>query len=462
MTMFSTALVPAPKGANAQGIIPILSPYVPLDEDADDREDAEDTESLEVELPEDVDIDDQDPDALVALQESGLSLGEAAAYLAYMRPADEVELEALRDPMTRDLTWIDDPAHADDLLTASKKGGHAMTDQLQDASYGDSVPRPKQRPSRFVLARDVVKLPLMKGTYDKLAGEHAAWLVHQDGLAGVERRPPSFYRHVGKLWAASELKKVGLPTTASAGWSRPVSAMVGAAESVLSSTRNQRLESAILGADLVGWSPWSAVKKAAKAVGRTAEKGAQLSYKYAKKGVIAPITYTYKGVKYVGKLAERMALAPLRAIVRRFTGTMIGRRANLLAKQRGLAKPGAAEISSATTWAKNFVRSKNRAYGPVIASLMGGAPVHVGGDEMGLGTAGTAGLILLGPIGLIALLTGLVKTSSPQAPPPAPGSDEAAQEAAAAEASADDADEGSPDDGAAVDDGSSDDSTPDQ
>ena len=458
MTMISTALVPFPKGVNAQGVIPILSPYVPPDDDrddADDREDAEDTESLEVELPEDVDIDDQDPDALVALQESGLSLGEAAAYLAYMRPADEVELEALRDPMTRDLTWIDDPAHADDLLTASKKGGHAMTDQLQDASYGDS--RPKQRPSRFVLARDVVKLPLMKGAYDKLAGEHAAWLVHQDGLAGVERRPPSFYRHVGKLWAVSELKKAGLPTTASAGWSRPVSAMVGAAESVLSSTRNQRLESAILGADLVGWSPWSAVKKAAKAVGRTAEKGAQLSYKYAKKGVIAPITYTYKGVKYVGKLAERMALAPLRAIVRRFTGTMIGRRANLLAKQRGLAKPGAAEKAQAVSWAKSYVRSKGGKYGAPITFLMGGS-----GDEMGLGTAGTAGLILLGPIGLIALLTGLVKTSSPQAPPPAPGSDEAAQEAAAAEASADDADEGSPDDGAAVDDGSSDDSTPDQ
>jgi hypothetical protein len=61
-----------------------------------------------------------------------------------------------------------------------------------------------------------------------------------------------------------------------------------------------------------------------------------------------------------------------------------------------------------------------------------------GADLMGLSKASTAGLIILGPIGLIAILTGLVKTSEGSgAPPPAPGTPEAAAE------------EGAPDDGSA-------------
>jgi len=107
------------------------------------------------------------------------------------------------------------------------------------------------------------------------------------------------------------------------------------------------------------------------------------------------------------------------------------------------------------------VRANGGKFGSVIASLMGSeyglVPVDIslgGNDIMGVGTAGVAGLILLGPVGLVALLTGLVKLSSNAAPAPAPGSADAASEADQASQDA-----SSTDPGTSADDGSSDAST---
>jgi hypothetical protein len=207
--------------------------------------------------------------------------------------------------------------------------------------------------------------------------------------------------------------------------------LVNRADRILAETAHERTRfSRALGVDTDcgGWSPFHALTSVAKSAYNVTKKSITVPLKYGYKyGVKAPLSYTYKGVKYVGAMAEKMALAPLRAIVRRFTGTMISRRANLLAKQRGLAAPGPAEKAAAAQWAKGYVRAKGGKYGGAITMLMGNSS-----SEMGLGTGGTAGLIILGPIGLIALLTGLVKTSSPAAPPPDPGSPEAAAEAAQA------------------------------
>jgi hypothetical protein len=67
-----------------------------------------------------------------------------------------------------------------------------------------------------------------------------------------------------------------------------------------------------------------------------------------------------------------------------------------------------------------------------------------GSDELGLSKAGTAGLIILGPIGLIAILTGLVKTGSSEAPPQPGETDDMSPEG----------EEGAPEEGSTPDDGS--------
>jgi hypothetical protein len=307
------------------------------------------------------------------------------------------------------------------------------------------------------------KKTVMRGLARKLVVEHANWLADSDKSSGITVRPRAYYENVAKLWAKDKLTKSRIPVTTSGSASPSPGTIIVGANRILAETAGQRARfSHALGfsTDMGGWNPFSAAKNAVKAaVKYTVVAPLKYGYKY---GVKAPLTYTYKGVKYVGKMAEKMALAPLRAIIRRFTGTMITRRANLLAKQKGLATPGPAEKASAASWAKSYVRAKGGKYGGAIASLMGGnraeygmhtvdismgrAEIVGGADVIGLGKSGTAGLIILGPLGLIALLTGLVKTSSPAAPPPAPGSPEADAEAAAA---AQDAGDGSEDQGTA-------------
>jgi hypothetical protein len=97
---------------------------------------------------------------------------------------------------------------------------------------------------------------------------------------------------------------------------------------------------------------------------------------------------------------------------------MVNNKAMALARQKGLSAPGPAERLAATNLTKNFIKSKT-GYGAAIVSLMGAdeglynVDMSYGdarADVMGLGKSGLAGLILLGPIGLIAVLTGLVKT----------------------------------------------------
>ena len=313
--------------------------------------------------------------------------------------------------------------------------------------------------TNYIMGRDRAKVSMVRGLGHKLTVEHANWLADQDMASGHPVRPRSYYENVGKLWAADRLKRARIPLSTTMGnWSSKHRDFVTTADGVLAETAGARKRfSVALGVDvdMGGWSPFGAIKSAVKSVAKyTVEKPLQYGYKYGKMAVTKPLTYTYKGVKYVGKMAEKLALAPIRAIINRFTKTMVSRRANALAKQKGLSAPTAVEKASAKNWAKSLVRAKGGKYGGAIASLMGSEygimPVDIslgGNDLMGVGTAGVAGLILLGPVGLLALLTGLVKLSSPAAPAPDPGSAEAAAEASQAAQDAASQDQGAADDG---------------
>ena len=514
--LFSTNLYddPDPDGTDVYGMIPLVAEVEEPDEDdrnerddesgADDDDDMPPTieaSSIAVEVPEGTTFEDDDDafQALTAPGETDLFPGEARALIKYMRPLTPEEQDLAEDPYLNDLRWTDDPAHVDDVLKAGK-GDHGLDAFLDDATYGDihmktpeeiaerrygndkpisqQIARSRPRP-RFPLR--TVNAAVVVGLARKLTVEHANWLAEQDHSSGVAVRPRSFYENVAKLWARKQLKDARIPTTKSGNWSAKPRKFVGAANAVLARTEKTRSRfSPVLGdqVDMGGWNPFSAAKSAIKTAAKyTISKPLQYGYKYGKMAVTKPFVYTYKGVKYVGDKAKQLALAPLRAIIRRYGGTIANRRANALAKQRGLSAPTSVEKLEATSWAKNFVRRKGGKYGGAIASLMGNDPgygmrdvdLSFGGDIMGLSKAGTAGLIILGPIGLIAILTGLVKTSAGAgAPPPAPGTPEADAEAAAADdGSADpgagdpgdgsaDPGDGSADPGAAADDGSAD------
>jgi hypothetical protein len=505
---------PDPDGTDVYGMIPLLA-EIEDDEDnhdddsgADDEDDQElppaiEASSIEVDVPPGTTFEDDD-DAFQSLTARGATdmfPGEARALIKYMRPLTPEEQDIADDPFLNDLRWIDDPAHTTDVLKAGQ-GERGLDSFLDDATYGDihmktpeeiaerhygndkslrtSIVRPRRKlqPEN---RREILRLTnaaVVVGLAKKLKVEHANWLAEQDKSAGVAVRPRSFYENVGKLWAAKQIKDAKIPTKSSLMTARPKK-FVDAAGGVLAKTTSSRSRfSPALGdqVDMGGWNPYSAAKSALKtAVKYTIAKPLQYTYKYGKKVAVAPFTYTYKGIKYVGDKAKWLALAPLRAIIRRYTGTMVNRRANALAKQRGLKAPTALEKASAANWAKNFVRQKGGKYGGAIASLMGNDPDYgmrdvdiTFGDVMGLSKASTAGLILLGPIGLIAILTGLVKTSEGSgAPPPTPGTPEMDAEAAAAaeEGSADpyaedpgagDPGDGSADPGAYADDESTD------
>jgi hypothetical protein len=492
---------PDPNGTDVYGMIPLIAEVEETEDDdqEDDRDDdasgAEDegdqglpptieASSVEVDVPEGTTFED-DEDAFDALTSRGvtdLSPGEARALIKYMRPLTPEERDLSEDPYLNDLRWTDDPSHIDDVLKAGK-GDQGLDQLFDDATYGDIHMKTPEEIAERQFGNDknirtrlvrretvspqarrkfVVKATntsVIVGLARKLKVEHANWLAEQDKTSGIVVRPRAYYENVAKLWTAKQLKDAKIPTASSSGaWTAHPKRFVNAASGVLVKTTDARLRfSPTLGdqVDMGGWNPFSAAKSAIKtAVKYTVAKPLQYGYKYGKMAVTKPISYTYKGIKYVGKMAERLALAPLRAIIRRYTNTMVTRRANYLAKQRGLSSPTSAENAEAKSWAKNYVRTHNRAYGPVISSLMGQSneygvrdvDISFGHDLMGLGTAGTAGLILLGPIGLVALLTGLVKASSPAAPPPDPGTPDASAEAAAAQAAA--ADDGSADPGA--------------
>jgi len=515
---------PDPDGTDVYGMIPLVAELEPDDEDEDNRDDRNDRDdnsgaddndelspeiaasSLEVDVPEGTTFEDDD-DAFQALTARGatdLFPGEAHALIKYMRPLTSEERDIADDPFLNDLRWTDDPAHVDDVLKAGK-GDDGLDKFLDDATYGDihmktpeeiaerrfgndkdirQVARPSRRlpPGARQKILKATNASVVVGLSKKLTVEHANWLAEQDKAASISVRPRAYYENVARLWTKKQLKDARIPTTTSGNWFARPKKFVNASNAVLAATAQKRSRfSPVLGdqVDMGGWNPFSAAKSALKtAVKYTVTKPLQYSYKYGKMAVTKPFVYTYKGVKYVGDKAKQLALAPLRAIIRRYTGKMINRRANALAKQKGLSAPTAVEKADAANWAKNFVRRKGGKYGGAIASLMGHDPGYGmrdvditfgGGDLMGLSKASTAGLIILGPIGLIAILTGLVKTSEKSgAPPPSPGTPEAAAEGAdpgaddgsaepgAEDPGAGDPGDGSADPGAAADDGSAD------
>lgn len=585
--LISTALMddPDPEGVDVYGILPLIA-EIPDDSDdsdgdgvmgADEGEDEEaliEPSSLEISIPEDEELPDEDDAAYLSLTSPGasdLSPGEAEDLIEYMRPLSEDEREFMETtPFVNDLRWVDDPAHIEDVLRAGKDG-RGVDSYLRDTSYGDHMnadeianrkdtdkfagwksmglvpqaPRALlkqsvQKPIPVAVKIEHGKRALVSQLGKKLVVEHANWLADQDKSSGFPVRPRTYYENVARLWARDKMKRA-LPVTSSGMGGTSVESVIGKANAILASTEKERSRfSFALGLDDSlggwGWNPIKSLKSAVRSVGRGVKKGASLSYRIAKKTALAPITYTYKGIKYIGDKALQLALRPIKAIIGRYTRTMVSRRANALAKQRGLKVPGAAERSEAASWAKQFVRSKGGKYGGAIASLMGAEyglhkvdislgedapsakdmdtarknletlrvakwkrpyPIRadkamyekkiaemdpVGraitkkliaegklmlvtkgprfgldpksnfeillasgalSDQMGLSKAAAAGLIVLGPIGLIAILTGLVKLSSPAAPPPEPGSEQAAEEAADAQAT----DDGTQDEG---------------
>jgi hypothetical protein len=415
--------------------------------------------------PEDEGDDEAAYEALTSPEGGGLSPGEAQAMIDYMRPVSEEEEELNNDPMFRDLRWVDSPSHTDELL-AKTKGTRAMSDFMLDASYGDDMKDEEGaerhdsdrtgtwnptdlakegpggglctgfmvKPSRFAMiampdepksmptgsnqslinARNA-KYTIVSGLNYTLVNEHASWLEEQDRKAGIAIRPKAYYLNISRLWANSQMQKAKLPTTIRGDFSGSHSDLIGAAIAVLEGTQSVRQADDTLGG--WGWNPISNLKSLAKSSLNPLNVTKKL-YKYGKKGVTTSLKYAKKAVMLPLTIAQKIALAPLKKIISKFTGKMVNKRAADLAKQRGLKAPGAAERSDALNWAKKFIRSKTP-YGSAITSLMGSesgyynvdisfGDAHT--DVMGLGKAGIAGLILLGPIGLIALLTGLVKT----------------------------------------------------
>jgi len=581
--LISTALLddPDPEGTDVYGILPLIA-EIPEDSeddesmmgaDDDDEEALLEPTSLQIKIPEGDELPDDDDDAYEALTADGdtdLAPGEAEDLIEYMRPLSEDEREFIETtPFVNDLRWVDDPAHIADVLKAGKDG-RGMDTFLRDASYGDVMNEeelanlndtdkfrgwknmglePRQTRQLVKVAKPIPmsvriqhgKRALVSELQKKMTVEHANWLADQDKAQGIPVRPRAYYENVARLWTASKLKGTEIPVSSSGNWSVSPRTMLGKANEILAATEKERSRfSFALGLDDSlggwGWNPIKSLKSAVRSVGRGVKKGASFGYRMAKKTALAPITYTYKGIKYIGDKALQLALRPIKAIIGRYTKTMVSRRANALAKQRGLKVPGVAERSEASSWAKQLVRSKGGKYGGAIASLMGAEyglhkvdislgeatvspqdmetarrnletlratkwkrpyPIRADkamydkkiaemdpigqaitkqliaegklvlatkgprfgldpkssfevllssgalSDEMGLSKAAATGLILLGPIGLIAILTGLVKLSSPAAPPPEPGSEQAAEEAADAQA----ADEGTQDEG---------------
>jgi hypothetical protein len=414
--------------------------------------------SIEITVPKGTELTD-DPDAYEALIDNrgglGVSPGEAAAIVTYSRPLSEEEKEMVAEPMFDGIRWVDDPSHTSDVLKAGKTERGVDT-YLDDASYGDHHMRSpeeqaerqdsdrfagwnwraqpkasKPLPSTFVPARDAAKAKLLNAVSKKLVVEHANWLADQDKASGNPIRPRGYYEDVARLWTRKSLFDATAPTSSAGNWSGSNKTFVGIASKILSGTRSKRsrFSSALpnevdLGDDS-GWGLSSithAIKNVAKGVEHGVEKGASAAYKYS-------------GAKYVVSKAEALALAPIKAIVRRFTNKIVSRRANYLAKQQGLSKPTPAINAAAKAWSKSFVRKNNSKFGGAIASLMGAAwnpreygvrnvDINMGKDEIGFGTGSTIALIALGPIGLVMVLGQLLtKSSSAGAPQTDPNAD---------------------------------------
>jgi len=476
-----------PKGTDVYGMLPLFAEIPDADHDDDDDEaeredrpggrtpfpvtasgkDDDDSDeepplvspsSIEITVPKGTEFTD-DPNAYEALIDNreglGVSPGEAAAIVTYSRPLSDEEQELVAEPMFDGIRWVDDPSHTSDVLKAGKTE-RGVDQYLDDASYGDhhlrspeeqaerqdsdrfsgwnwrGTPRTKKLlPSTFVPSRDATKAKLLSAVGKKLVVEHANWLADQDKAAGVAIRPRGYYEDVARLWTRKSLFDATAPTSSAGNWSGSNKTFVGLARKILNDTKSKRkrfsaaLPNEVDLGDDSGWGLSSithAVSKAARGAEHLAEKGAGAAYKYS-------------GTKFLVNKAEALALAPIKALVRRFSKKIVVRRANYLAKQQGLAKPTPAINAAAKAWSKSFVRKNNSKFGGAIASLMGAAwnpreygvrnvDIDMGKDEIGFGTGSTIALIALGPIGLAIVLGQLLtKSSSSGAPQTDPNAD---------------------------------------
>lgn len=357
----------------------------------------------------------------------GVSPGEAQRLIDYMRPLSVEEEELSEDPMFNDLTFADDAAAMDDLLRHAKGSSKAMTNFMQDEIYGGEAsseeladrrdtdrvaPRALVRtsPRRPVLTQARAKRLVMSGLGRTLVDEHAAWLEEQDRKAGITLRPHGYYLNVSKLWAADKLKRAALPVSMKGDFSGSLGAFVGAAEELIHLTTDKRIA-----ATSMGWG-WSSIKNIGKKAVHLAKRSVtdplKYGYKYTKKG----IQLTKKGIEAGLSLAQRAALAPIKAVISKFRGKMVNQRAAYYAKQAGVKVPTPAMQSQALAWSKDFVRKNDSRYGGTIASLMGhddGPGLYAVdislGDDMGSSFGDIAKLIVLGPFMIANALENLIK-----------------------------------------------------
>ena len=137
---------PDPDGYDKYGFLPLIS-EVPdrgsREEEmgAEAEDGGDDAQSIVVDVPQGTELPDDDDDAFLSLTrspESGMAPGEAEDLIEYMRPLTPDEEELAHDPMFRDLEWVDDPSHTDDVLRAGK-GERGVDDYLRDGTYGDTM-----------------------------------------------------------------------------------------------------------------------------------------------------------------------------------------------------------------------------------------------------------------------------------------------------------------------------------
>ena len=458
--LISTALIddPDPDGTDVYGMIPLVAELPEEDDDNDDRSDGYDesgaddedhppaieASSLEIEVPKGQKLPDDDDEAFEELTEpGGISPGEAKRLITYMRPLSEDEREIAENPYLNDLRWVDDAAHVDDLLREGR-GDKGLDDMFEDSIYGDDIhmKTPEEaaersgddkilsswkRPqvARAKISAKTVNKAVLSGLSKKLVVEHANWLAGKDQEMGIAVRPRSYYENVARLWANDKLNKAKLPTTTTSGnWNAHPRKVANVAQLVLGATKNERQRfSPVLGndVDMGGWNPFKAVShavtSAAKSTLSLAEKGGSLVYRGAKFGLTKPFVYTYKGIKYVGEQAMRLALAPIKMVVSRFRNKMVNRKAAELAQQRGLAAPGPAEKAAALAWTKSTTARSGNKFARMSVSLMGAEygirnmDISLGDDEMGLAPIALYPLIALGAIGLAVILDGIYKAA---------------------------------------------------
>jgi hypothetical protein len=464
--LISTALIddPDPDGTDVYGMIPLVAELPKEDDDNNDRSDGYDesgaddedrppaieASSLEIEMPRGQELPDDDDEAFEELTEpGGISPGEAKRLITYMRPLSDDEREIAENPYLNDLRWVDDPSHVDDLLREGR-GDKGLDDMFEDAIYGDNIhmKTPEEaaersgddkilsswkRPqvARAKISAKTVNKAVLSGLSKKLVVEHANWLAGKDQEMGITVRPRSYYENVARLWANDKLNRAKLPTTTTSGnWNAHPRKVANVAQLVLGATKNERLRfSPVLSnsVDMGGWNPFKAVShavtSAAKSTLSLAEKGGSLVYRGAKFGLTKPFVYTYKGIKYVGEQAMRLALAPIKMVVGRFRNKMVNRKAAELAQQRGLATPGPAEKAAALAWTKNVTARSGNKFARMSVSLMGAqefgatnVDISLGDvtgldDEMGLAPLALYPLIALGAVGLLVILDGVYKAA---------------------------------------------------